>query len=137
LLLGVMLVAVMACKTTPRDEAPAVQWQQVADSDTQVAYLDPSSIERTKDGLRATVKINYTAPQSFRGNEYLSARSVYIIDCSARRLADRENAIYAGADLEGKKVSDASRSTSNLIWRDAAEGSIDGELLTSACRRAP
>lgn len=137
LLMALAVMALVACQGTRRDAAPAVQWTQVADSATQVAYLDPSSLERTKDGLRATVKINYTAPQSFRGNAYLSARSVYIIDCSARRLADRENAIYAGADLEGKKVSSASRSTGNLIWRDATEGSIDGELLTSACRRAP
>lgn len=137
LLMALVVIALVACKTTPRDEAPAVQWTQVADSATQVAYLDPSSLERTKDGLRATVKINYTSPQSFSGNSYLSTRSVYIIDCSARRLADRENAIYAQADLGGKKVSSASRSMSNLIWRDATEGSIDGELLTSACRRAP
>lgn len=137
LLMALVVIALVACKTTPRDEAPAVQWTQVADSATQVAYLDPSSLERTKDGLRATVKINYTTPQSFSGDSYLSSRSVYIIDCSARRLADRQNAIYAQADLGGKKLSDASRSTGNLIWRDATEGSIDGELLTSACRRAP
>jgi hypothetical protein len=78
-----------------------------------------------------------TTPGSRGGNSYLSSRSVYVIDCSARRLADRENAIYAEMDLEGKRVSNASRSMSNLIWRDATEGSIDGELLASACRRAP
>jgi hypothetical protein len=137
LLMALAAIALVACKTAPRDEAPAVQWQQVADSATQVAYLDPSSIERSSEGLRATVKINYTTPQSFGGDAYLSSRSIYIIDCSARRLADRENAIYAQADLQGKKVSSASRSMGNLIWRDAAAGSIDGELLTSACRRAP
>lgn len=137
LLMALVVIALVACKTTPRDEAPAVQWTQVADSAHQVAYLDPSSLERTNEGLRATVKINYTTPQSLGGNSYLSSRSVYIMDCSARRLADRENAIYAQADLGGKKVSSGSRSMSNLIWRDAREGSIDGELLTSACRRAP
>jgi hypothetical protein len=137
LMAAAVLIALVACKTTSREEAPAVQWQQVADSATQVAYLDPSSLERTSEGLRATVKINYTTPQSFGGNSYLSSRSVYVMDCGARRLADRENAIYAQTDLEGKRVSSASRSMGNLIWRDAAEGSIDGELLTSACRRAP
>jgi hypothetical protein len=138
LLIAVATVSMLAaCKSTPRDEAPAVQWTQVADSATQVAYLDPASLQSTKEGLRATVKVNYTTPQAFRGDAYLSSRSTYVMDCSGRRLADRENAIYAGTDLEGKKLSSASRSMSNLIWRDATAGSIDGELLTSACRRAP
>jgi hypothetical protein len=140
LVAALMLMVLAACKTAPREAeaaAPAAQWQRVADSATQVAYLDPASLQRTDEGLRAIVKINYTTPQTFSGDQYRSARSVYIIDCAGNRVADRENAIYTETDLGGKRVQRASRSTGNLIWRDASSGSIDGELVTSACRRAP
>ena len=117
--------------------APAGEWLAVADSASQVAFLDTASLESTDRGLRATVKINYTTPQTYGKQTYQSARNVYIIDCGGRRLADKENAIYAGSDLSGKRVSHASRKNKNLVWRNAAVASIDGELLTSACRRAP
>ena len=116
---------------------PAGDWLAVADSATQTAFIDTSSIEPTDKGLKAAVKINYGTPQTYGKQTYLSTRSVYVIDCAARRLADKENAIYAGADLSGKRLSHASRNSKNLIWRDAAVASIDGELLTSACKRAP
>lgn len=138
LLMMALVIAIAACKSAPADDAPAaVQWQLVADSANQEAYLDPASLRRTDEGLRATVKINYSTPQTFGRDTYRSVRSVYVLDCSGRRLADRENAIYEEPDLQGDRVQRASRSGSNLIWRDAASGSIDGELLTSACRRGP
>lgn len=122
----------------PKDPpAPAGEWLAVADSSSQVAFLDTGSLESTDQGLKAAVKINYTTPQSYGKQSYQSARNVYVIDCEGRRLADKENAIYAGGDLSGKRVSHASRNNRNLVWRDAAVASIDGELLTSACRRAP
>jgi hypothetical protein len=108
----------------------------VADTAGQVAFVDVSSLAQTDKGLKAAVKINYASPQPFGKKTFLSVRNVYIIDCAARRLADRENAIYAGPDLTGKRISYASRSAKNLIWRDAPVASIDGELLTSACKRA-
>ena len=134
-----LLVAVLvASSAAARDPAPPTgEWLAVADSATQVAFLDTSSLEQTDKGLLAAVKINYTPPKSWGKQTYQSTRNVYVIDCAGRRLADKENAIYAGTDLSGKRISQASRSNRNLIWRDAAVASIDGELLTSACRRAP
>lgn len=117
--------------------APVGEWLAVADSASQVAFIDTGSLESTDQGLRATVKINYTTPQTYGKQTYQSARNVYVIDCEGRRLADKENAIYAGGDLSGKRVSHASRKSRNLVWRDAAVASIDGELLTSACKRNP
>ena len=62
-------------------------------------------------------------------------RNVYILDCAGRKIADRENALYAGTDNSGKRINYASRNANNLIWRDAPVASIDGELLTYACRQ--
>lgn len=141
LIMMAVTLAVGACQSTPRasdrerDEAPAVQWQLIADSANQVAFLDPGSLRQTSEGLRATVKINYSTPQTFGRDEYRSVRSTYILDCTGRRIADRENEVYGEPDLQGERVRRAARATGNLIWRDAVSGSIDGELLTSACRR--
>lgn len=135
---ALVLSALLPLASLARDSGPPPgEWLAVADSTTQVAFLDTSSIEQSDKGLRAAVKINYATPQTYGKQTYLSTRNVYVMDCAARRLADKENAIYAGTDLSGKRISHASRNSKNLIWRDASVASIDGELLTSACKRAP
>jgi hypothetical protein len=129
-----LLLPVVALAKDP--VPPPGEWQAVADTAGQTAYLDVSSLEQTDKGLKAAVKINYAAPQTFGKKTFQSVRNVYILDCAARRLADRQNAIYAGQDLTGKRISYASRDAKNFVWRDAPVASIDGELLTSACKRA-
>lgn len=135
---ALLLTLVAAPVALAKDPVPpAGEWLAVADSATQVAFLDTSSLEQTDKGLRAAVKINYASPQPYGKQSYLSTRNIYVFDCAASRVADKENAIYAGSDLSGKRVSHATRKSKNLIWRDAAVASIDGELLISACKRAP
>ena len=135
-----LALALAACASTPKSEEPVAtavtgDWRQVASSATQNAFLDMSSLEQTDKGLKATVKINYLAGQTFGKETFQSVRNVYILDCAGRKIADRENALYAGTDNSGKRINYASRNANNLIWRDAPVASIDGELLTYACRQ--
>jgi len=132
LLIATMLpAAAMAKDPVP----PPGDWKNVAESAGQTAFLDMSSLEQTDKGLKAAVKINYATAQPFGKKTYQSVRNVYVMDCAARRLADRENSIYPGLDLAGKRISYASRKAKNFIWRDAPVASVDGELLTYACRQ--
>jgi hypothetical protein len=136
--------ALAACASNPPSQptapvAPAGNWQKAAEADSQVAFVDIDSITQVDAGWRAVSKINFNSPQPWGSSTFQSARNTYIIDCGARRLADRENLIFAGPDLSGKQLSRASRNANNLIWRDAAAGTVDGQILTFACnhRRVP
>jgi hypothetical protein len=143
--LTLALCALAACASSPAskpDATPATppgNWQKAAEADSQTAFVDIDSITQVDNGWRAVSKINFNTPQPWRSGTFQSARNTYIIDCGARRLADRENLIFAGPDLSGKQLSRASRNANNLIWRDAAAGTVDGQILTFACnhRRVP
>lgn len=146
-ILGVTLSACLlaACASTSSNTSgaaaapPPGNWQKAAEADSQVAFVDIDSITQVDAGWRAVSKINFSSPQPWGNGTFLSARNTYILDCGARRLADRENLIFEGPDLSGRQLSRASRSSGNLIWRDAAEGTVDGQILTFACnhRRSP
>ncbi|MDR2215938.1 MAG: hypothetical protein LBE59_08875 [Nevskiaceae bacterium] len=117
--------------------AAAVEnWQLAAESATQTAFVDVGSLQAADNGLRAVAKINFSQPQPWAKSAYLSARNTYLMDCASRRLADRENLIFEGPDFAGKRLSRASRSGNNLIWRDVAAGTVEGEILNFACRQA-
>jgi hypothetical protein len=134
-----------ACASTPSSDpaAPAApppgNWQKAAEANSQVAFVDIDSITQVDTGWRAVAKINHNAPQPWGNSTFQSARNTYIVDCGASRLADRENLIFAGPDLSGKQLSRASRNANNLIWRDVAAGTVEGQILLFACnhRRTP
>jgi hypothetical protein len=132
---GAVLASAMLPLVALAGEQAPVEWTQVAESASQVAFVDAASIEQAEAGLRAVAKINFSQPQPFGKKTFQSAQNTYIMDCAARRVADRENLIFAEADLGGKRISRASRRANNLIWRDAAPGTIDGEILKFACRQ--
>jgi hypothetical protein len=115
--------------------APAGDWRSAGKSDLQEAFVDAAS-RRDRDGfVEAVVRYEYAQPQPYGRKTFSSARTVYRFDCAGRRIADRENLVYAGPELSGAKVGDATRSTNNLIWRDAAKGTIDGAVLDTVCTK--
>lgn len=115
--------------------AAAGDWKSVATADSQEAFVDLAS-RRDRDGfVEAAVRYDYAQPQAYGKKTYSSARTVYRFDCAGRRLADRENLVYAGSGLSGAKVGDATRSTKNLVWRDVASSSVDGAVLDYVCRK--
>lgn len=140
---GLMLSACLltACASTSGggSSAPAGpppgNWQQAADAENQVAWVDVDSLQQTNNGLRTVSKVNFAQPQPWGNGSFQSARNTFILDCAGRRLADRENLIFEGPDLSGKQLSRASRNQNNLIWRDAPARSVDGEILAFSCRQ--
>jgi hypothetical protein len=115
--------------------APTADWKSVAKSDNQEVFVDDASI-RERDGfLEAVTRYEYLQPQPYGKKTFQSARNVYRVDCASRRIADRENLVYAGPQLSGAKVGDATRSTKNLVWRDTTRGTADGAVAYYVCQK--
>jgi hypothetical protein len=115
--------------------APTADWKSVAKSDNQEVFVDDGSI-RERDGfLEAVTRYEYLQPQPYGKKTFQSARNVYRVDCASRRIADRENLVYAGPQLSGAKVGDATRSTKNLVWRDTTRGTADGAVAYYVCQK--
>jgi hypothetical protein len=115
--------------------APPADWKSVAKSGNQEVFVDDASI-RERDGfVEAVTRYEYSQPQPYGRKTFQSARNVYRFDCAGRRIADRENLVYAGPQLSGEKVGDATRSTKNLIWRDTTKGTADGAVAFYVCSK--
>lgn len=124
-----------AAAPTATAVAPA-DWKSVAKSTNQEVFVDAASI-RERDGfVEAVTRFEYAQPQPYGKKTFQSARNVYRFDCATRRIADRENLVYAGPQLSGDKVGDATRSTKNLIWRDTVKGTADGAVAFYVCSQA-
>jgi hypothetical protein len=145
----VSALALAGCATTggspaasaPSSTAPAAaavataDWKSVAKSDNQEVFVDAASI-RERDGfIEAVTRYEYAQPQPYGKKTFQSARNVYRVDCASRRIADRENLVYAGPQLSGAKVGDATRSTKNLVWRDTTRGTADGAVAYYVCQK--
>lgn len=135
LLATVVAVATLAAATAAAQDA-ADKWQSVAKTDSQEAFVNAQSIVAAGGQLEAKVKQNFAAPQpaAKQGRTYLSTRTVYRFDCAQRRVAMREIRAFPGADLQGEAVQKASRSDKNLLWEDAPERTVFGELLDYVCK---
>lgn len=135
----VMLALPFAAVAMEKKPAPApASWQSVAKTDNQEAFVDLNSIGVVGAYLAATAKFEYATPQPWEKDKtFSSLSSVLRVDCAQRRLADRETKAHAGAGLQGDVVRKASRSEKNLIWRDAAPRTVDGEVLDFVCKNGP
>lgn len=134
----VSVLAVSACATAPQTAAGG-QWQSVAKTDLQEAFVDASTLAIVGGYVEAVVKLNFAQPQpaAKKGESYLSARNTYRFDCAQRRVAMKEIRAYEGPDLQGAQVQKATSGDRNLPWLDAPERTVFGELLDYACRNAP
>jgi len=135
LLASAMITAVLAAPAASAQDA-ADKWQSVAATDNQEAFINTQSIVMVGGQLEAKVKQNFTEPQpaAKQGLTYLSTRTVYRFDCAQRRLAMKEIRAFPAADLQGEAVQKASRSDKNLLWEDAPERTVFGELLDYVCK---
>lgn len=137
---AVIALALAACAQTPASKSaaqPAVDWQSVATTDNQQAFIDVASLTQVAGFVEARTKQNFTQPQpSTKKNEtYLSALNTYRFDCAQRKVAMKRLEAYAGADLQGPVVQKATSTDKNLRWLDAPESTVFGELLDFACKR--
>jgi hypothetical protein len=137
---ALIALALAACAQTPASKSAAqaaVDWQSVATTDNQQAFLDVSSLTEIGGFVEARTKQNFTQPQpsTKKGETYLSALNTYRFDCAQRKVAMKRLEAYAGADLQGPVVQKATSTDKNLRWLDAPESTVFGELLDFACRR--
>lgn len=129
---------VASCATAPGDKPapPQVDWQLVAETDTQKAFVDFASIAAGGAYLDANVKFEYASPQPWQGEKtYSSVASLVRADCAGQRMADRETKAYAAPGLQGDVVRKASRSEKNLIWYAATRPTVVGEVLAAICKK--
>jgi hypothetical protein len=139
-LIGALALAlvVSACATAPQTAAVG-QWQSVARTDLQEAFIDASTLVIVDGYVEAGTKLNFfqAQPSAKKDKSYLSARNTYRFDCAQRRVAMKEIRAYEGPDLQGAQVQKATSSDKNLQWLDAPERTVFGELLDFVCENAP
>jgi hypothetical protein len=137
-LIGALALAVTACATAPQTAAIG-QWQSVAKTDLQEAFIDPSTLAIVGGYVEAGTKLNFAQaqPSAKKDKSYRSARNTYRFDCAQRRVAMKEIRAYEEPDLQGAQVQKATSSDKNLQWLDAPERTVFGELLDYACRNVP
>ena len=66
-------------------------------------FVDPKSVKRTGDLVSATVRVVFTTPVQTPKGAWVSSRTKATFDCTAKKLAVKENAYY-GAAKETKVV---------------------------------
>lgn len=117
----------------------ADKWYSVATSDSEVAFVNTNSIKLVGTNVEVRVKENFTAPRpaAKEGKTFQSTRTVYRLDCTARKIAMSKTEAFSGTDLQGDSVQSASRNDRNLIWMDAPRATVFGEILDYGCRHAP
>lgn len=113
-------------------------WQSAAQTDSQQAFIDLNSITTVGAHLSAVVRYEYVSPQPWKKDKtFSSVWSRLRVDCAQRRIADSEIRAYAAAGLQGDVVRKATSKDKNLIWRDAARRTVDGEVLDHVCKIGP
>lgn len=117
----------------------AAEWVSVAKTERTEVFVEDASIARSGTLVSVLTRQNFVEPQpaARKGKTYLSARSEYRVDCTARRLAYREIRAYAQPDLQGDVVQKTRIGEKNLKWMDAPKSTVFGELLDYSCQRAP
>jgi hypothetical protein len=141
LVLGVAPV-IFVCGIAVAQQAPAAgadKWYSVATSDSEVAFVNTNSIKQVGTTIEVKVKENFTAPRpaAKAGKTFLSARTLYRVDCASRKIAMSKTEAFSGSDLQGDVVQKASRNDRNLIWMDAPPASVFFEIVTYTCRHPP
>lgn len=140
-LVALLALSLAACAQTPTAKREAVvaaaQWESVAVSDNQEAFVDAGSVATIAGFVEARTKQNFNQPQpsAKKGETYLSALNTYRFDCGQRRVAMKELVAYASPDLQGPVVQRATSNDRNLRWLDAPAETVFGELLDYACGR--
>lgn len=141
-LAAVIGLSLAACAQTPAAKREAVQaaaqWQSVAVTDHQEAFVDTVSMTTVAGFVEARTKQNFGQPQpsAKAGKTYRSALNTYRFDCAERRLAMKELVAYEGPNLQGAVVQRATSNDRNLRWLDAPSSTVFGEMLDFACGRS-
>lgn len=140
--LATSLCAVLALPAgvVAMDKPAAVppDWQPAAQTDNQQAFVDLNSIAAVGPHLSAVVRYEYVSPQPWKKDKtYSSVWSKLRVDCGQRRIADSEIRAHTSAGLQGDVVRKSKSKDKNLIWRDAAVRTVDGEVLDHVCRIGP
>lgn len=138
-LVTLLALSLAACAQTPaakREAAvSAAQWQSVAITDNQEAFVDTASLATVAGFVEARTRQNFNQPQpaAKKGATYLSALNTYRFDCTQRKVAMKELVAYEGTGLQGAVVQRATSTDKNLRWLDAPAETVFGELLDYAC----
>lgn len=141
-LAAVIAFSLAACAQMPAAKREAVQaaaqWQSVAVTDNQEAFVDTVSMTTVAGFVEARTKQNFSQPQpsAKAGKAYRSALNTYRFDCAQRLLAMKELVAYEGPDLQGAVVQKATSTDRNLRWLDAPSSTVFGEMLDFACGRS-
>jgi hypothetical protein len=95
-------------------------------------YVDPRSIRRDGQLVKATVRVVFTEPVKARTGMWASSRTIATFDCAKKTLAAKENVFYA--DANSTKVTERTV-IKQPGYGPALGGSLGGVALNYLCAR--
>jgi hypothetical protein len=95
-------------------------------------YVDPRSIRRNGDLVKATVRVVFTEPVQARTGTWASSRTLATFDCAKKTLAAKENVFYS--DANSTKVTERTM-IKQPGYGPALGGSLGSVALQYLCSR--
>jgi hypothetical protein len=93
-------------------------------------YVDPHSIRRQGQLVKATVRVVFTEPVKARTGVWASSRTIATFDCAKKTLAAKENVFYS--DASSTKVTERTV-IKQPGYGPALGGSLGGVALNYLC----
>jgi hypothetical protein len=138
-LLGCLLWLILSMSALSSAHAAEPDWQMVGKSDECSVWVDAASLQSEGNIVKAWTKLEYkVATPIFKGSEKmnLSVRRREYLNCSAHSSLLKSAASFSERNLQGAVVA-SFNDAGEMVWEDAAPGTIADAILEFACAKAP
>lgn len=127
------IIALAALTLLPAIAHAQRSWQDIGTTSVgNHVYVDPRSIRRTGNLVKATVRVVFTEPVKARNGTWASSRTIATFDCAKKTLAAKENVFYA--DAKSTKVTERTV-IKQPGYGPALGGSLGGVALQYLCSK--
>lgn len=100
-----LLALALAVCSLPSTVLAQTRWKEIGKTSSgNAVYVDPRSVKRSANLVSGVVRVVFKEPVQTPKGVWKSSRTTATFDCSARKLAAKENVYYA--DERGAKVTD-------------------------------
>lgn len=120
-------------KVSPADPDPS-RWLFIASSNDARTYVEKKAPTREGTYLKKWFLFSYkTAQTNSKGEEYRSAKLLYVFDCKSWTLGNKGGIRYLDSVGDGTSIQNHSRSLSETSFDDPVPESVAEALIENVC----
>jgi stringent starvation protein B len=108
------------------------QWTPISETDGAKFFLDFENIRKDNNRVKVWVLTNFSKPLKIKGDEIVSFRSRYEVDCKQEQIRVLAISAFSRANAAGTVF--GTEEMQNERWSDPAPRTSDWEILKSACK---